>query len=132
MRRTSLTQSQAIKLAKVLKQARIEKGYSLRRLAAVAGVSVSTVSTMERGVNQNPGADSIQTIAAALELSISDVMVTADWLPANELPSLQPYLRSKYGLTDEDVAGVADYLRDLQIRNGSHGQPGPDPHEDEH
>jgi hypothetical protein len=58
-------------------------------------------------------------------------MPVADWLPAGELPNLQPYLRAKYGLSDHEAAELDDYLAKLQRRHGSQGRTGPSDHEDE-
>jgi hypothetical protein len=64
-----------------------------------------------------------------LGLPISDLVVIADWLPADELPTLRPYLRAKYRDLDERaIADIEDYANQ---RTQRHGGTGPLDHEDE-
>lgn len=132
MRRTSLTQTQARQLARILKPRRITLHYSIRDVANLAGVNKDSVATLENGTNLTPQPETLKAIAQALELSVTDLMLVADWLPVGELPNLQPYLRAKYGLSDQQAAELDDYLARLQRRHGSQGGTGPSDHEDEH
>ena len=132
MRRTSLTNQQAHDLAVILRGRRQDKGLSVRQLAAAAGVHLGTISGLEHATNLAPQPEILKAIAKALDLSMSDLFIIADWLPAGELPSLQPYLRAKYGLGKRDAAELDDYLSQLQARHGSAGTPGPINREDEH
>jgi len=105
---------------------------SVRQLAAAAGVHLGTISGLEHATNLAPQPEILKAIAKALDLSMSDLFIIADWLPANELPSLQPYLRAKYGLGKRDAAELDDYLAQLQAKHGGIGTTGPLDHEDEH
>jgi transcriptional regulator with XRE-family HTH domain len=132
MRRTSLTQNQAWQLARILKPRRLELHYSIRDVAHRAGVNKDSVATLENGTNLTPQPETLKAIAQALELSVTDLMLIADWLPAGELPNIQPYLRAKYGLSRREAGELDDYLAKLQRRHGSQGGTGPSDHEDEH
>jgi transcriptional regulator with XRE-family HTH domain len=132
MRRTSLTQTQARQLARILKPRRLELQYSIRDVANRAGVNKDSVLTLENGTNLTPQPETLKAVAQALELSVTDLMVIADWLPAGELPNLRPYLRAKYGLSDQETAELDDYVAKLQQRHGSQAGTGPSDHEDEH
>lgn len=132
MRRTSLTNKQAQELAAILRARRQTMNLSVRQLAAVAGVHLGTISGLEHATNLTPQPEILKAIAKALSLSMSDLFIVADWLPAGELPSLQPYLRAKYGLGKRDAAELDDYLAQLQAKHGSTSTPGPRDHEDEH
>jgi transcriptional regulator with XRE-family HTH domain len=132
MRRTSLTQTQARQLARILKPRRLELQYSIRDVANRAGVNKDSVLTLENGTNLTPQPETLKAVAQALELSVTDLMLIADWLPADELPNLRPYLRAKYGLSDPEAAELDDYLAKLQQRHGSQGGTGPRDNEDEH
>jgi transcriptional regulator with XRE-family HTH domain len=132
MRRTSLTQTQARQLARILKPRRLALHYSIRDVANRAGVNKDSVLTLENGTNLTPQPETLKAIAQALELSVTDLMLIADWLPAGELPTLRPYLRAKYGLNDQAAAELDDYVAKLQQRHGSEGGTGPRDHEDEH
>jgi transcriptional regulator with XRE-family HTH domain len=129
MRRTSLTPEQAQQLGQLLSARRIEMGLSMRQLAREIGGNMSTISVIEAGTNLSPTPETLKAIARALQLPISDLFVIADWLPADELPTLKPYLRAKYHHLDETaIAELARYADRLTKR---HGRIGPVDHEDE-
>jgi transcriptional regulator with XRE-family HTH domain len=132
MRRTSLTTEQAKELARIFRKRREEKGLSIRQLAAAANVHLGTVSGLEHGTNLAPQPEILKTIARVLELSMSDLFLIADWLPVDELPSLQPYLRAKYGLGESDAAEIDHYLMRLREQRGNRDGRGPIAREDEH
>jgi hypothetical protein len=64
-----------------------------------------------------------------LDLPISDLFVTADWLPADELPTLKPYLRAKYHDLDEQAIADIEAYANRQAQR--HGGTGPVDREDE-
>jgi len=50
------------------------------------------------------------------------VFVIADWLPADELPTLKPYLRAKYhDLPESAITELEAYANRLIQRHGGHG-----------
>jgi transcriptional regulator with XRE-family HTH domain len=130
MGRSTLTTKQAQELAGIFRRGREAQRLSTRQLAAKAGVSHGTVNQLENAGNLAPRPDILRAIAGALELPLSDLLILTDWLPADELPSLQPYLRAKYGLGKRDAAEIDDYLTRLKARHGG-GSPGPLDREDE-
>lgn len=130
MRRSSLSGEQAATLAALLRERREMLGKSMRAVCAASGCNISTLSMLEAGTNMSPQPDTLKAIARALNLSIADLFVAIDWLPADELPALRPYLRSRYrDLTDTDVAAIDAYAARLNKRHG--GTAGPTEHEDE-
>ncbi len=129
MRRTSLTPDQAQELAELLRTRRESLGRSMRQVAAVTGINVSTISVIEAGTNLSPLPETLKDIARVLQLPMSDLFVIADWLPAGELPTLKPYLRAKYhDLDDEAIADLERYAEWLARK---HGHTGPVDREDE-
>jgi len=129
MRRTSLTPDQAQQLGRLLRTRRTALGKSLRQIADATGLTISTLSDIETGVNLTPQPDTLKKLAAGLQLPISDLFVTADWLPADELPTLKPYLRAKYhGLDEQAITDIEDYANRRAQR---HGGTGPLDREDE-
>ncbi|MGI8664850.1 MAG: helix-turn-helix domain-containing protein [Jatrophihabitans sp.] len=129
MRRTSLTPQQAQKLGEYLGARRMAMGLSMRQLAREVGGNISTISVIEAGTNLSPSPQTLKAIADVLGLSMSDIFVVADWLPADELPTLKPYLRAKYQDLDEQaIAELERYAERLAQR---HGSLGPIDHEDE-
>jgi transcriptional regulator with XRE-family HTH domain len=100
----------------------------MRQLAREIDANIATVSFLEAGTLLSPQPDTLKAIARVLEIPISDLFVTADWLPADELPTLKPYLRAKYDLDERAIADIEAYA---QQRAQRHGGTGPVDREDE-
>jgi len=101
----------------------------MRQVATRSGFHVSIVASLEAGTNLSPLPDTLIAIARALDLSVSDLYVLADWLPVGELPTLKPYLRAKYrGLDEQAIADIEAYANRRAQR---HGDTGPVDREDE-
>jgi len=64
-------------LGKAIRQLREEREISLRSFAPKAGLSVNTLSSVERGA-ANPTWETVKGIAAALGVSIADIANLAD------------------------------------------------------
>jgi hypothetical protein len=75
--------------------------------------------------------DRLTALAAGLELPPSDLYLLAGMDLAAELPSMRPYLRSKYGpqLPPEAIADIEAYSAQVAARYGV--STGPAPGEDE-
>lgn len=95
---------QAQRLGQTIRARREELGLSQRQLAAQTGVNDATIVRIERGVFGAPAPDKLSRIAEALDLSLADVFALADYVVPADLPSFQPYLRSRYReLPDEAI-----------------------------
>jgi len=101
----------------------------MRQLAREIGTNISTISALEAGTSLSPQPDTLKAIARVLGLSVSDLYVLTDWLPAGELPTLKPYLRAKYHDLDEQA--IADIEAYANQRAKRHGSTGPIDREDE-
>lgn len=118
MRRTSLTHNQALALAKILSARRQELGLSMRQVAAKVGYNVATISVLEGATNLTPQPETLKAIARVLGLSVSDLFVVADWLPADELPAVLPYMRAKYReLPEAAIAEVEAFVSKLRAKH---------------
>lgn len=121
---------QARQLAELLRDKRDALGLSASEVARRAGVTTGTVTRIELGQIPSPKADSLTAIAEVLQIEKADVFAAAGWVPGKELPTLRPYLRSKYhGLSEADASRVESYIDRLQQQYGNHG---PVSGEDEH
>jgi len=89
-----------ISFGQVVRDKRIELGYSLRKFAQTVGLSPSYVSLMERGEQPPPGEDNIRKIALALNLNEDDLLARAGKV-ASDLKDI----------IFEHPALVADFLR---------------------
>lgn len=64
-------------IGKNIRNLRNEKKLSLRALAELAGISKSTLSDTENG-NNNTSVNTLQKIADALHVSLSDILVSPE------------------------------------------------------
>ncbi|SDI89868.1 Transcriptional regulator, contains XRE-family HTH domain [Frankineae bacterium MT45] len=129
MRKTSLTEDQARELGRLLNENRERMGLSMRQLASETGVSISTICVLEAGTNLSPLPETLKDIAKVLNLRMVDLFLIAEWLPADELPTLRPYLRAKYQDLNEVSIATLERFADKLIE--LHGVSGPQNHEDE-
>jgi transcriptional regulator with XRE-family HTH domain len=124
-------QSQVKKLGRVLRARRQELSLSTRQLGERAGVDDATIVRIEQGAFAAPRPDKLVRIAEALGLSTADVFTLADYSVPDDLPSFQPYLRSKY--RDMPVGAVKDLNKAFERIVKQHGYDpnGPQNGEDE-
>jgi transcriptional regulator with XRE-family HTH domain len=62
------------KISSNIKKLRIEKGYSLEKVARLADLSLNTVMRVESGVNKNPTIETLTKIAKALNVGVDDLI----------------------------------------------------------
>jgi transcriptional regulator with XRE-family HTH domain len=87
---------QTVQLINLLAKKRAASGLSIGEVARRAGVDIGTVSRIESGRIANPKPETLQAIGEVLGIPASDLFATAGWVPSRELPSIRPYLRTKY------------------------------------
>jgi transcriptional regulator with XRE-family HTH domain len=117
-----MTAEQAKKLAAIVRAERLALNLSMRQVAAISGVPVSSVSDLEAGAVLTPQPNTIQAIAEAIATPVSDLYAAAGWLPADELPSFRPYMRAKYrNLPPDAITELNRYLDDFARRYGLQG-----------
>lgn len=92
-------------------------------------MNASVISKLEAGQILGPLPETLKDLARVLTIPMSDLFVIADWLPADELPTLKPYLRAKYH--DLDEAAIAELERYADQLTKRHGGLGPIDREDE-
>lgn len=126
----TMNPQQAKKLGRHLKQAREGIGISARELARRADVPDSTIVRIEQGAFAEPSPEKLQRMAAALGLNLADLYLMADY-PIPELPTLTPYLRTKYGNLPTEAADQIQAYADRLARKHGVDLSGPTPGEDE-
>ena len=87
---------QAKALGQYLRSRREALKLSTRGLAALAGVPDSTIVRFEQGAYAAPSPDKLARLAEALGLNLADVYALANYAAPADLPSVGPYLRTKY------------------------------------
>ena len=61
-------------LAENVKRIRTQKGLSQDKLSKLAGVTLTTLVKIESGANDNPKIKTLKSIAAALEVTVNDLL----------------------------------------------------------
>ena len=103
-------------LGQCLKRAREQAGFSTRQLAGISGVERSAIVRLEADLVDEPLPDYLVKLADALELNAADLFILAGQPIPTELPSLEPYLRSKYDLPPEALAEAQESIREILAR----------------
>jgi transcriptional regulator with XRE-family HTH domain len=123
-RRDKSVTSNLQQLGDLLKSERERAGLTVRQLAEAAGLVPSTVSRLETGFIPTPRPDSLQKLAQALGIDVEELYAAAGYLTPGSLPELRPYLRTKYGLTDEQANQIEGYMQALRHTNRPPGKEG--------
>lgn len=122
---------EAKKLGAFIRSAREAQSASQNQMAKAIGVPNSTIMRLERGEILTPRPDLLAAIAESLHVSLADVYALAGYAAPSELPTLAPYLRSKYHDLPESAArSIAAYAKRLAKQHGV-DLNGPAPGEDE-
>ena len=120
-----------ITIGKYIKEHRVARGISGRELARQIGTDTAYVVRLERGEYRSPRPDILANTATALGVPMSDLYSLAGYLAPKDLPTLTPYLRTRYRqLSDDAIDAVSAYLQTVAEREGVNLH-GPAPHEDE-
>ncbi len=128
---TNIDSGHARGLGQTLRTRREELGLSQRQLAAQAGVNDATIVRIEHGEFNAPAPDKLSRIAAALGLPLADVFALADYVVPSELPSFQPYLRSRYSDLPKDAIDDLDRAFARIVEKHGYRPDGPADGEDE-
>lgn len=112
-------------LGTLIARARHDRGLSMEGLAAATGVSKGLVWQWERG-NKTPTAANLARVARALDVDFEDLFALAGYVTPDALPTLAPYLRTKYGLSDDAIAEAERLFADLRQQPGGADAERPD------
>jgi transcriptional regulator with XRE-family HTH domain len=119
---------QTVQLINLLAKKRAASGMSLGEVARRAGVDIGTVSRIESGRIANPRPETLQAIGEVLGIAASDLYATAGWVPPTELPSIRPYLRTKYRqLPSDAVQEIEAQFDEIARRHGISFDPNDGP-----
>lgn len=101
------------KLGKAIKRHRKAAGLSLYALGQEIGMPHSTILRLERGEFGMPDPEKLARIAEALGIEAEELYALG---PYPDLPEMAPYLRAKYGMSDEAVAEAEEFFAGLSKR----------------
>jgi transcriptional regulator with XRE-family HTH domain len=66
-----------------LREARVNRGLTLRDLSSESDISIAYLSDLERGVLVNPTLDTLRAIGKALDVSLNELLGVDDEAPRN-------------------------------------------------
>ena len=98
-------------LAEYIKDRRLNKGWSKRKLALEAGISHTEVHRIENGERKNPSVNILDSLAKALGLPKEEVLRMAGYIEENDIPLIEkvfPDIKSKK--QQETVQRIVDGL----------------------
>lgn len=107
-----MLQKHTDQLSYLLRKRRQELGLKLEDVATRAGVDSAGLSRAENG-KKIPAPDTLAALAAALHMPLADLYEAAGYPLPQELPTLRPYLRRAYGVSDEAAEEIERYLMRL-------------------
>lgn len=114
-----MNHEQSKSLGELLRQKRKELGFTTYQLADAAGVRNSTVVRFEQGKFAAPRPDKLARFASLLELPLADVYARAGYLVPEELPTFEPYLKTKYqDLPAAAIGELNQLFKELAARHG--------------
>lgn len=93
-------------LGHLIREQRQARGLSQRALARATGLQGSTIMRLESGSLERPDPLLLQRIARALDADLEDYYLLGDYPLPRGLPELGVYMRTKYQLSDEEIAQV--------------------------
>lgn len=112
MPQLSLTQQS--ELADLLRSRRHELGLSASEVARRADITTASVTRLENCTNPRPSVETLAAICTVLAVPVADMLAMVDVMPESQLPSLTPYLRTKYReMPAEAVREMSDYFERL-------------------
>ena len=109
------------KLGAAIRRHREAAGLSQLALATKIGVPASTIFRLEKGEFGMPDPDKLARLAEALGVEAEELYALA---PYPELPEMAPYLRAKYGMSEEAVAEAEAFFAELKQREQKGGGRG--------
>jgi transcriptional regulator with XRE-family HTH domain len=127
------TRDKGAKLGEAVRQAREAKGLSTRGLAEAIGTTHSYIHKLEAGWFGSISPENIQALARALDIDAQDLFALAGYKVPDGLPTLVPYMRTKYGedLPEAGIAELQSYFGYLRTKYGTSGASRPLGDEDE-
>lgn len=107
-----MSQAQLQELGRVIRRERAKAKLTQRELAEKAGVVHGTIWHLESGHFKRPDPEKLQRVAHALGLNAADFFALVGYMRADHLPSLGPYLRTKFegDLSAKDRKDIERYV----------------------
>lgn len=108
--------TQPLTFGDYIREARVQHDYSAHDLAALTGVSPSTIARIEYNTIATPGPDLVLALIKNLDLDpVAAVGLLEPYrrLTRESLPNLSDYLRTKYTMKRKDITEIKRHARQL-------------------
>lgn len=109
-------------LSLLLRSRRLELGLRLDEVATRANVDTAGLSRAENG-KKIPVPETLAALAEALGMPLADLYQAAGYPLPQALPSLRPYLRRAYGVSEAAVDEIEQYLQRIAAPYGGASTP---------
>jgi transcriptional regulator with XRE-family HTH domain len=113
-----MSEQAASTLGAYLKELRLKRGLTLAEAARqIGGLTPSFLFYLEEGQRRQPKPEYLHRLARFYRVLVEDLYALAGYTPAEELPDLPAYLRTKYDLSDELIRELETYKDFLTERS---------------
>lgn len=109
-----MNDAQAVRLGRLLAQARRNKGLSLRAAAEIAGVEHIWLTRVEQGFFNQPAPERITRVAEALGIDPERIDRITKGHVSNNLPGVRTYFRAKYDLSPAEIDQIENTVNQIQ------------------
>jgi transcriptional regulator with XRE-family HTH domain len=109
-----MNDAQAVRLGRLLAQARRNKSLSLRAAAEIAGVEHIWLTRVEQGLFNQPAPERITRVAEALDIDPERIDRITKGHVSNNLPGVRTYFRAKYDLTAEEIDQIEHTVTEIR------------------
>lgn len=99
-------------LGNLIRRRRLELALSLRDVEDLTGLSRANLSRVEAG-NSGVRPEALGGLSRALRTPLADLYEAAGFPIPQTLPTIRPYLRRAYNVTDEAADEIEAYLQRL-------------------
>lgn len=120
------------KLGKAISKRRQRLRISASELARRTGLSTTTVTRTELGEITSTRIETVQTLAQALNIPMTELLTESQIINGKDLPAMTPYLRTKYkDLPAEAIREIESHFETIAAKHGLTSFDGPAPGDDE-
>ncbi|HWY18462.1 MAG TPA: helix-turn-helix transcriptional regulator [Solirubrobacteraceae bacterium] len=109
-----MNDAQAVRLGRLLAQARRNKSLSLRAVAELAGVAHLWLMRVEHGLFNQPAPERIMRVAEVLDIDPERIDRITKGHVSNNLPGVRTYFRAKYDLSQEEIDQIESTVNQIQ------------------
>jgi transcriptional regulator with XRE-family HTH domain len=123
-----MTESQAIQLGRIVRTARLKKGWTLPATMDQVGIDQAWLVRLELGRYANPDPVNLARIVEALDIDPARIDRVSKNHLADSMPTMRTYLRSKEKLSPEAMDALEEALADIRAEDAARrADPSPPP-----